>query len=251
MRFLIVEDHVGMADQLSKGFRERGYNAKFVGDGEEGLFEATEIEYTLAVIDLGLPGMSGIDLIRQLRKAGNKVPIIVLTARNDVESIVQAMEAGADDYLKKPVYLEELFAHIDAVLRRVLGDPQLDNPVLEFGELQLDRRKRIVTRGADPIELTRSVSPWTVSGATGSENRTSITWSTGTWEAPSNGVPARTCGAASSRATSPRSTKPLSSMSSAPPSFPHAARTATRSWKPTMSSPSRSAGQLHCRRKAF
>lgn len=156
MRFLIVEDHVGMADQLAKGFRERGYNAKFVGNGEEGLFEASEIEYTLAVIDLGLPGMSGLDLIRKLRKAGNKLPIIVLTARNDVESIVQAMEAGADDYLKKPVYLEELFAHIDAVLRRVLGDPQLDNPVLEFGSLQLDRRKRVVTRGAEPVELTRA-----------------------------------------------------------------------------------------------
>lgn len=156
MRFLIVEDHVGMADQLAKGFRERGYNAKFVGNGEEGLFEASEIDYTLAVIDLGLPGMSGLDLIRKLRKAGNKLPIIVLTARNDVESIVQAMEAGADDYLKKPVYLEELFAHIDAVLRRVLGDPQLDNPVLEFGNLQLDRHKRVVTRGAEPVELTRA-----------------------------------------------------------------------------------------------
>ncbi|MEE4192611.1 MAG: response regulator transcription factor [Halieaceae bacterium] len=156
MRFLIVEDHVGMADQLAKGFRERGYNAKFVGNGEEGLFEASEIDYTLAVIDLGLPGMSGLDLIRKLRKAGNKLPIIVLTARNDVESIVQAMEAGADDYLKKPVYLEELFAHIDAVLRRVLGDPQLDNPVLEFGSLQLDRHKRVVTRGAEPVELTRA-----------------------------------------------------------------------------------------------
>ncbi|MDJ0878580.1 MAG: response regulator transcription factor [Halieaceae bacterium] len=156
MRFLIVEDHVGMADQLAKGFRERGYNAKFVGDGEEGLFEASEIDYTLAVIDLGLPGMSGLELIRKLRQAGNKVPIIVLTARNDVESIVQAMEAGADDYLKKPVYLEELFAHIDAVLRRVLGDPQLDNPVLEFGSLQLDRHKRVVTRGAEPVELTKA-----------------------------------------------------------------------------------------------
>jgi two-component system response regulator PhoP len=156
MRFLIVEDHVGMADQLAKGFSERGYNAKFVANGEEGLFEATEIDYTLAVVDLGLPGMSGIELIRKLRKSGNKVPIVVLTARNDVESIVQAMEAGADDYLKKPVYLEELFAHIDAVLRRVLGDPQLDNPVLEFGELQLDRRKRVVTRGAVTVELTKA-----------------------------------------------------------------------------------------------
>ncbi len=156
MRFLVVEDHVGMADQLAKGFAGRGYGAKVVGNGEDGLFEAREIDYTLAVIDLGLPGMSGLDLIKRLRKAGNTVPIIVLTARDDVESIVQAMEAGADDYLKKPVYFEELFAHIEAVLRRVLGDPKLDEPVLEFADLQLDTRKRVVSRGGDRVDLTRA-----------------------------------------------------------------------------------------------
>jgi two-component system response regulator PhoP len=156
MRFLIVEDHLGMADQLGKGFAERGYSAKVVGNGEDGLFEAQEIDYTLAVVDLGLPGMSGLDMIKRLRKAGNTVPIIVLTARDDVESIVQSMEAGADDYLKKPVYIEELFAHIEAVLRRVLGDPKLDDPALEFGALCLDTRKRVVTRGGEVIELTRA-----------------------------------------------------------------------------------------------
>ena len=156
MRFLIVEDHVGMADQLARGFDERGYNARFVDNGEEGLYEATEIDYTLAIVDLGLPGMSGLELIRKLRKAGNAVPIIVLTARHDVESIVQAMEAGADDYLKKPVYMEELFAHMEAVLRRVHGDPRLDEPVLQFGELVLDRRRRTVTRGEQAVDLTRA-----------------------------------------------------------------------------------------------
>lgn len=156
MRFLIVEDHIGMADQLSTGFSERGYSAKVVGNGEEGLFEAREIDYTLAVVDLGLPGISGLDLIKGLRREGNNVPIIVLTARDDVESVVQAMEAGADDYLKKPVYIEELFAHIEAVLRRVLGDPRLDQPVLHFEDLQLDTRKRVVTRGPEPVELTRA-----------------------------------------------------------------------------------------------
>jgi two-component system response regulator PhoP len=156
MRFLIVEDHVGMADQLGKGFTERGYVAKLASNGEEGLFEAQEIDYTLAVIDLGLPGMSGLELIKRLRQSGNTLPIIVLTARDDVETIVQAMEAGADDYLKKPVYFEELFAHIEAVLRRVLGDPKLDDPVLEYAQLRLDTRKRIVTRDAQRIELTRA-----------------------------------------------------------------------------------------------
>jgi two-component system response regulator PhoP len=156
MRFLIVEDHLGMADQLAKGFKERGYSAKLVGNGEEGLFEAQEVDYTLAVVDLGLPGMSGLELIKRLRRSGNNLPIVVLTARDDVETIVQAMEAGADDYLKKPVYLEELFAHIEAVLRRVLGDPKLDEPVLHFAELVLDTRKRIVTRGEVRVDLTRA-----------------------------------------------------------------------------------------------
>lgn len=156
MRFLIVEDHVGMADQLSKGFSARGYSARVVPSGEEGLFEATEIDYTLAVIDLGLPGMSGLELIRQLRRGGNQMPIVVLTARDDVESIVQAMESGADDYLKKPVYIEELFAHIEAVLRRTLGDPKLDEPVLEYALLRLDTRKRMVSCGDQRIELTRA-----------------------------------------------------------------------------------------------
>jgi len=145
-----------MADQLGKGFTERGYAAKLVANGEEGLFEAQEIDYTLAVVDLGLPGMSGLELIKRLRQSGNTLPIVVLTARDDVETIVRAMEAGADDYLKKPVYFEELFAHIEAVLRRVLGDPKLDDPVLEYAQLSLDTRKRIVTRGAQRIELTRA-----------------------------------------------------------------------------------------------
>jgi two-component system response regulator PhoP len=156
MRILIVEDHIGMADQLATGLADHGYNARIVDNGEDGLFEAQEIDYTLAVIDLGLPGMSGLDIIKRLRKAGNKIPIIVLTARSDVESIVQAMEAGADDYLKKPVYIEELIAHMEAVLRRTLGDPKLDEPVLQFDELQLDTRKRIVTRAGARIELTRA-----------------------------------------------------------------------------------------------
>lgn len=156
MRFLIVEDHVGMADQLAQGFAERDYSTRIVDNGEDGLFEAQEIDYTLAVVDLGLPGMSGIELIKRLRKQGNTLPIIVLTARDDVESIVQAMEAGADDYLKKPVYMAELFAHIEAVLRRVLGDPKLDDPVLSLADLKLDTRERMVHRGQERLDLTRA-----------------------------------------------------------------------------------------------
>lgn len=156
MRFLVVEDHIGMADQLAKGFEQRGYSARVLNNGEEAWFEAQEVDYTLAVVDLGLPGMSGLELIRKLRAAGNNIPIVVLTARDDVETIVQAMEAGADDYLKKPVYFEELLAHIEAVLRRVLVDPRLGDPVLQYGALSLDTRKRIVSREGERLELTRA-----------------------------------------------------------------------------------------------
>jgi len=156
MRLLVVEDHVGMADQLQRGFHDRGYNATLVDNGEDGLHVLRETDFTLAVVDLGLPGISGLDLIRRLRAEDNRVPIVVLTARDDVESIVQAMEAGADDYLKKPVYMEELIAHIQAVLRRVMGDPKLDQPVLECGELQLDMNKRTVRHAGQRIELTRA-----------------------------------------------------------------------------------------------
>lgn len=156
MRFLIVEDHVGMAEQLAQGFARRGYGARVVDNGEEALFEAGEIEYTLAVVDLGLPGMSGLELIKALRASGNTVPIVVLTAREDVETVVQAMEAGADDYLKKPVYFEELLAHVQAVLRRVLVDPRSGDSVLTFGSLSLDTRERIVYRDGARVELTRA-----------------------------------------------------------------------------------------------
>lgn len=156
MRFLVVEDHIGMGDQLRRGLEERGYTTRVVDNGEEGLYEAREIDYTLAVIDLGLPGMSGLELIRRLRAEGSTLPIVVLTARDDVESIVQALEAGADDYLKKPVYIEELLAHIEAVLRRTLGDPRLDQPVLTFGELALDTRRRLVSRAGEQLDLTRA-----------------------------------------------------------------------------------------------
>lgn len=145
-----------MADQLQRGFTQRGFNTHLVDNGEDGLHELLETDYTLAIVDLGLPGITGLELIRRLRAAGRNIPVIVLTARDDVESVVQAMEAGADDYLKKPVYLEELIAHIQAVLRRVLGDPRLDEPVLQFGDLRLDLGKRAVLRCGREVDLTRA-----------------------------------------------------------------------------------------------
>ncbi len=156
MRFLLVEDHLRMADQLARGFDERGHTVKVVHNGADGLHEALEIDYTLAVVDLGLPELSGLDLIKRLRTAGRTTPVIVLTARDDVQSVVEAMEAGADDYLKKPVYLEELFAHIDAVLRRVLGASAGRGHQRRFGPLALDTNQRCVRFSDELLELTRA-----------------------------------------------------------------------------------------------
>jgi len=156
MRFLVVEDHAGMASQLGQAFRDRGYQVTVVHDGREGLYEAREVDYTLALVDLGLPGLSGLELIRALRRDDRRLPIVVLTARDDVATIVEAMEAGADDYLKKPVYTAELFAHIEAVLRRSQGGARQQPGLLEFGPLQLDTRKRVVLRDGERVDLTRA-----------------------------------------------------------------------------------------------
>ena len=156
MRFLVIEDHLSMAEQLREGFSARGYTVNVVGNGEDALHEAREFDYTLAVVDLGLPGLSGLELIKRLRTEGNRVPIVVLTARDDVASVVEAMEAGADDYLKKPVYIEELFAHIDAVLRRTLNNPDIAESRLECGPLCLDLGRREITRDNEQVALTRA-----------------------------------------------------------------------------------------------
>ena len=121
MRILVIEDEEKLRLQLSTSLKEAGYAVDMASDGEEGLFIGREYPVDVAVIDLGLPKMSGIDVIRQLRNDGRQFPILILTARDRWQDKVEGLEAGGDDYLVKPFHMEELQARISALLRRAAG----------------------------------------------------------------------------------------------------------------------------------
>src|SRR5690348_4124979 len=121
MRALIVEDDSNLREQLAERLREAGYAVDAAADGEEGLYQANEYPVDIAVIDLGLPQLSGIELIRKARAAGKQFPILILTARDGWKSKVEGLEAGADDYLVKPFQPEELLARVRALIRRSGG----------------------------------------------------------------------------------------------------------------------------------
>lgn len=121
MRILVIEDEAPLLAQITERLTGAGYSVDGCGDGREGLYLVSEYPLDLAVIDLGLPGMSGLELIRRLRRDGRTVPILILTARGKWEEKVEGLEAGADDYLVKPFHMEELLARIKALLRRAAG----------------------------------------------------------------------------------------------------------------------------------
>ncbi len=151
MRILIVEDDVRLQDSIAVLMRAAGYAVDVSGDGKEGLYLGEEYPIDLAIIDLGLPELSGIDLIRALRQAERSFPILVLTARSDWQDKVAGLEAGADDYLTKPFHPEELKARVAALLRRSAGHAQ---PEVRFGPLSMDLSTQRVLLGAEEIELT-------------------------------------------------------------------------------------------------
>ena len=151
MRILIVEDDHRLLEMVSEQMRQAGYAVDAVADGEEGLFYGEEYPLDLAIIDLGLPGMSGLELIRKLRKSGHSYPILILTARAQWQEKVEGLEAGADDYLTKPFHVEELKARVNALLRRSAGHA---NPEITFGPLQIDLNGQRVYMNGDEIELT-------------------------------------------------------------------------------------------------
>lgn len=121
MRVLVVEDEASLRDQLVARLQEEGYAVDSARDGDEGLYYGLEYPFDLAVIDLGLPGISGIELIQKLREANKSSPILILTARNRWQDKVEGLEAGGDDYLVKPFHMEELLARLKALLRRSTG----------------------------------------------------------------------------------------------------------------------------------
>jgi two-component system, OmpR family, response regulator MprA len=149
-RVLIVEDDTEIADVLRRSLRIEGYDVKVSGDGSEALGEADLFEPDAVVLDLGLPGMDGIEVSKRLRQGGD-VPILMLTARDSLDDRVEGLDSGADDYLVKPFEREELLARLRALLRR---RPPRGSASLVVGDLRLNPDAREVFRGERRIELT-------------------------------------------------------------------------------------------------
>jgi two-component system response regulator PhoP len=151
MRILVVEDESTLRSQLQDQLEGKGYSVDAAADGENGLFLGREYPMDLAIIDLGLPGISGIELIRQLRSLQRPFPILILTARDAWQDKVEGLESGADDYLTKPFHAEELMARVNALLRRAAGH---STPVLSFAGIEINTTEQTVSVQAEEIVLT-------------------------------------------------------------------------------------------------
>jgi two-component system response regulator PhoP len=151
MLLLVVEDESLLRQQLVMGLQRAGFVVDDAADGKAGLFQALEYEYDAAIIDLGLPHLDGISVIRKLREAGRKYPVLILTARGDWQDKVAGLDAGADDYVVKPFRLEEIQARLNALLRRAAG---FASPQITAGPISLDTSSKRVTVHGNPVELT-------------------------------------------------------------------------------------------------
>jgi two-component system response regulator MprA len=156
MAILVVDDDVPVRDALRRALTMQGYDVELAGDGEEALLRlrANPNGYDLAIVDILMPRLDGLELTRRLRTDGSQLPILMLTARDQVADRVAGLEAGADDYLVKPFALEELVARVRALLRRLGSD---DEPTtLGFADLELNTGTREVSRGGEQLVLTRT-----------------------------------------------------------------------------------------------
>lgn len=151
MRVLVIEDDDDLRGQVVDLLKAQGIVVDAAADGREGLYQASEYPVDLAIVDLGLPRLDGVEVVRGLRAAGRSFPVLVLTARGRWQDKVAGLEAGADDYLVKPVHPEELLARVRALLRRAGGWAQ---PRLVCGPIALDQGSQQVTLDGVPIELT-------------------------------------------------------------------------------------------------
>ena len=151
MKLIVVEDEALLRHHLLTRLGEEGHVVEAVADGESALRKVKDLKYDLAVIDLGLPGMSGIELIRELRQQGQQMPILILTARGSWQNKVEGLAAGADDYVVKPFQFEELEARLKALLRRASGFVQ---STITAGPLTLDLNKKQATLSGECIGLT-------------------------------------------------------------------------------------------------
>lgn len=151
MRVLVVEDEAPLREQIAHSLRKAGNVVDEAGDGAEGLYLGNEFPVDVAVVDLGLPDMSGLDLVRGWRKAGRTFPILILTARGRWQEKVEGLETGADDYLVKPVRMEEVQARLRALVRRSAG---WADARLTVGDIVLDTAAQQVQVGGRAVELT-------------------------------------------------------------------------------------------------
>jgi len=152
-RVLIAEDEPRLAAFLEKGLRSSGFTTTVVADGPGASATADESEFDLMVLDLGLPGKDGLDVLRDLRAGGSSLPVIILTARDDTSDRIAGLEAGADDYIGKPFHFDELVARIRARLRGDSRSPD-ERHVIATGGITLDLRTRWVSTGEGDIELS-------------------------------------------------------------------------------------------------
>ncbi len=150
MRVLVIEDEPDLLKALVQALREEGYAADQASDGPDGLFKAQACEYEAIVLDLMLPGLPGLEVLRRLRHR-RKTPVLILTARDGVADRVKGLDAGADDYLVKPFSISELLARLRALIRRSAG---LANPVIRIGDVAIDTSARSVRRDGVPVPFT-------------------------------------------------------------------------------------------------
>lgn len=151
MRILIVEDESLLIGQLRKELRAQGYAVDFARDGEEGLYYGMEYDYDAVIVDLGLPKLGGMELIKKWRSKDRRFPALILTARGSWQDKVEGLESGADDYLTKPFQVEELKARLNALIRRSAG---FATPIIEKGNLRIDTAKKEVMAGTKMVQLT-------------------------------------------------------------------------------------------------
>ncbi|MBW4052723.1 MAG: response regulator transcription factor [Proteobacteria bacterium] len=151
MRVLVVEDEAALRETLRMHLTEAGFTVDVAQDGEEGLFAGREYPLDIAIIDLGLPKLTGLEVIRRLRAAGKAFPILILTARDNWQDKVEGLQAGADDYVAKPFHFEEVLARLHALLRRAGG---WASPQLKCGAVTLDTRAQSVSVEGRAVDLT-------------------------------------------------------------------------------------------------